>query len=98
MIRTCITTGITGRRARIRRGNRACISREGRIRIIRIDRDLPTGRVPGHILVHDRQNRFAGGFVVGEDGLGAEEAALFAGVEVELQGVAGAETGGGEDA
>lgn len=97
MVRASIAAGVACRRRNIRRGYHPRVRSQGRVHIVGIDGDLPARRVAGHVLVDHGQHLLAGRLVVGEDGLGAEQSALFAGVEVELERVLGLKARAGQD-
>lgn len=80
------------------RSNNADVGSQGRVNIVSVHRDAPTGGVARHVLVQHSNDGAALGPVLGEDLLGPEQTALLAAVEVELEGVGRAEAGLGEDA
>jgi len=95
MIRARIPTPIIRRRhTRIRRNHPPHERRQRSIHIVGNDaefwceaRGFVALGVAGHVLVQHGGDIAAGGFVVLEDGLGTEEAAFFAGVPVEFDGL-----------
>jgi len=89
VIRAPIPASIAGRGPRVRRSHDARVGGQAGVHVVGVDGDLAAGRVAGHVLVDHGEHVLVGRLVVGEHGLRAEEAALLAAVEVELESVLG---------
>lgn len=98
MIRAPIPTRILRAGPNIRGHDPPHVRRQPCIRIIVINTDLARRRIPRHIRVDEREHVLAGGTVGAPYVGGTEQAAFFAGVEVEFERVPWGEAVAGEDA
>lgn len=99
MVRATIAAGRAGgSSASVLGGDKANVGSESRVDVVGVDSGLATRRVAGHVLVQHTEDTLARRFVVGKDSLGAKETTLLTSIEVELDGVLGAETSGDKNA
>lgn len=99
MIRAAIATGRAGgSSASVLGGDEANVGSESRVDIVGVHSGFATRRVASHVLVQHTEDTLARRFVVGKDSLGAKKTTLLTSIEVELDGVLGAETSSDENA